>query len=573
MRPPAEPVEPSRAAGGAARADAFLRLIERSKRGRLKVYLGYSPGVGKTYRMLQEAHALKGQGVDVVVGYVEDHGREETQALVDGLEAVARRRETYRGVPLEEMDLDAVLARAPAVALVDELAHTNVPGSRHKKRYQDVLALLDAGVHVVTTLNVQHLESLYETVERITGVKVKERVPDWVLAEADQVVNVDLAAEDLRARLGAGKVYPEARARAALAHFFTPSNLEHLRNLTLRQTASAIEGRGRQAEAERVAAPDQVVVCLSSKGPDSEALLRYGSRLAGRLNRTWYALHVQGPRDAPERVDARAQRVLSNVLALASTLGATVFTYKGEDAAQTILRFAREYGAGHVVIGKGRAPTWWDRLLGRRTVQDRLIGESDGLTVVVVDTSVAGGPAASGAEPSSEPAPGRPSGPAPDDAPQALGAPRPRLASFLARDGVVVWEEPVTKEEALRTLTERAARRAGLDAGEALRRVWARERAGSTLVGDGLALPHARIAGLGRPAVALGVPRGGLTGVPEGEAIEAVWLLLLPEITAGFLPTAAVARASRSDALRNALRHGTAAEIRAALERTGQEAL
>src|SRR5579884_2387003 len=195
--------------------EQFLSLIREQQRGRLKVYLGFAAGVGKTYEMLQEAHRLKRQGVDVAVGVVETHGRAETAALLDGLEQVPRRRIEYRGVVLEEMDLDALLARKPTVALVDELAHTNAPGSRNAKRYQDVEELLWAGIHVVSTLNVQHLESLYDIVERATGVKVKERIPDYVVGEADQLVNVDVSAEDLRERLQAGKIYPSERIERA----------------------------------------------------------------------------------------------------------------------------------------------------------------------------------------------------------------------------------------------------------------------------------------------------------------------------------------------------------------------
>src|SRR5438270_8830698 len=209
----------------------FLTLIRQQQRGRLKVYLGFAAGVGKTYEMLQEAHRLKNQGVDVVVGLVETHGRAETAALLEGLEQVPRRLIEHRGVVLEEMDLDAVLARRPTVALVDELAHTNAPGSRYPKRYQDVDELLRAGVHVISTMNIQHLEGLYDMIERFTGVKVKERVPDYVLAQADQVVNVDLSAEDLQERLRAGKVYPAERAERALENFFTEQNLSQLREL------------------------------------------------------------------------------------------------------------------------------------------------------------------------------------------------------------------------------------------------------------------------------------------------------------------------------------------------------
>lgn len=537
------------------RADTFLRLIERSQRGRLKVYLGYGPGVGKTYRMLEEAQALRAQGVDVVAGYVENHDRPETAALNEGLETVPLLVTEYRGVTLKEMDLDAVLARRPAVAVVDELAHTNVPGSRHAKRYEDVITLLDAGIHVLTTVNVQHLEGLYETVERMTGVKVKERVPDWVLAEADQVVNVDVSTEDLRARLEAGKVYAPARAKAALAGFFTPENLAHLRNLTLRETASAIEGHARQTEAAPVGVPDQVVVCLSSRSPDAAALLRYGSRLAGRLNRSWIALHVDAGRG-----DARSARVLSETLTLARTLGATVFTYRGDDVAQTVLRFADEYGAGHVVIGRGGALPWWRRAFGQRTVQERLVDGAEGRTVVVVDTSIRTPAAAPAVVPEDD-------GDAPE--PVRIETRAPVLSDFLPARNVVIWDAPVERDAAVRQLAALAAADVGLSTEDVLRRIARRETEGSTLVG-GLALPHARVVGLARPGVALGIPRQGVVGV-DGP-VEAVWLLLLPEVMAGFVPTAAVARASRHPAVQDALQDAEAPEaVVAAIQRWESE--
>src|SRR5438094_1670184 len=225
--------------------EKFLSLIRQQRRGRLKIYLGFAAGVGKTYEMLQEGQRLKRQGVDVVVGFVETHGRAETAAQVGDLEQVPRRRIEYRGVVLEEMDVDALLARRPTVALVDELAHTNAPGSRNAKRYQDVEELLQAGINVITTLNIQHLESLYDLVEQATGVKVKERVPDYVLAMADQIVNVDLSAEDLRERLQAGKVYPQERVESALGNFFTLPNLTRLRELALGEVAHFLEERHR----------------------------------------------------------------------------------------------------------------------------------------------------------------------------------------------------------------------------------------------------------------------------------------------------------------------------------------
>src|SRR4029450_235677 len=223
------------------RPEDFLEIVERAKRGRLKVYIGPAAGVGKTYRMLEEAHALRRRGVDVVLGFVETHGRADTAALLEGLEAVPRRRIDYRGLMVEEMDLDAVLARHPQVAVVDEIAHTNVPGSRNKKRYQDVFELLDAGINVICAFNVQHLESLKDVVERVTGVVIRETVPDSFLKQADQVVNLDLDAEDLLERLRAGKIYEPDKVEWALSHFFKEDKLSSLRELALREVAERLD--------------------------------------------------------------------------------------------------------------------------------------------------------------------------------------------------------------------------------------------------------------------------------------------------------------------------------------------
>ena len=368
------------------KALSFLQLIRRSHRGKLKVYLGYGPGVGKTWQMLVEGHRLKQEGLDVVVGLVETHGREETARLVEGLEVVPRRQVQYHGITIEDMDLGAVLARKPEVALVDELAHSNVPGSENAKRYQDVQDLLAAGIHVISTLNVQHLESLYDTIESLVGVKVHERLPDSVLAEADEVVNVDLAPEDLQQRLREGKVYPRERVSTALENFFRRVNLDELRELTLRELASQIDlKRRRDPDEEQRMVPDQVMVCLSSRGPNSAALLRYGSRLAGRLNRDWYAVYIQTPREEPTVIDAATQRYLSDTLTLANLLGALVFTFKGEDIVDTILHFAREYRVGHIVVGRPGPLPAWKRWLGRKTIVERLIVKARGLTIVVVD--------------------------------------------------------------------------------------------------------------------------------------------------------------------------------------------
>src|SRR3954466_10864329 len=270
----AEPARPT--------PEQFLNLIRRQERGRLKVYLGSSAGVGKTYAMLREGDRLRRQGVDVAIGIVETHGRVETAEQIGDLEVIPPRELEYRGVVLREMDLDAILARRPTICLVDELAHTNAPGSRHPKRYQDVAELLRAGLHVITTVNVQHLESLYDEVERATGVKVKERLPDSVLAEDDQVVNMDISAEDLLERLRAGKVYPPERAERALEHFFTSANLTRLREIALTEMAHLIDRRNRRAEADQahLSATERVMVGLASRGPNAPALLRKAARLA-----------------------------------------------------------------------------------------------------------------------------------------------------------------------------------------------------------------------------------------------------------------------------------------------------
>src|SRR5450432_1449821 len=373
------------------RAQAFLQMIRKSQRGRLKIYLGYGPGVGKTYQMLTEAHRLKKEGIDVVVGLVETHGRAETAKLVDGLEVIPRRKAEYRSIVVDEMDLDAILARHPQVVAVDELAHTNAPGSRNSKRYQDVQDILAAGIHVISTVNVQHLESLYNTVEQLVGVKVRERIPDSVLADADQLVNIDLAAEDLQHRLKEGKIYPKERVASSLENFFTASNLEHLRELTLREIASQLDFKRREFSPHGADAtgsngvPDQIMVCLSSRGPNSARLLRFASRLAGRLNRNWYAVYVQTPSEEPTVIDAMTQRLLSDTLTLANQLGATVFTFKGQDVADTILRFAREYRVANIVIGRPRPLPLFKRLIGRRSVADELIHRPGSATVIVVD--------------------------------------------------------------------------------------------------------------------------------------------------------------------------------------------
>lgn len=334
-------------------ADDFLAIIRKQQAGKLKLYLGPCPGVGKTFAMLVEGNRLKKRGVDVVIGYVEPHERPETSAQIGDLEIVPPRLTSYHGITLKEMDVDAVIARRPTVALVDELAHTNAPDSKNRKRYEDVEDLLRAGINVISTVNIQHLESLYNFVEEATGVRVKERVPDEVLTKADQIVNIDLPAEDLQERLQAGKIYPKERIEAALANFFTQKNLTRLREMTLTETANYLDRKQRDAESDQnVSALGQVMVAISSQGPDPGRLLRKTARLAAQLNAQWYAVYVRTPSESAVRIDAETQRRVNDTLETAQKMGGLVFSMKGESVAKALVSFAREYGITHIVVGR-----------------------------------------------------------------------------------------------------------------------------------------------------------------------------------------------------------------------------
>jgi two-component system sensor histidine kinase KdpD len=373
---------------------------------------------------------------------------------------------------------------------------------------------------VISTLNLQHLESLYNTVEKLIGVKVTERLPDSVLAEADQIVNVDLTPEDLQKRLKSGKVYKQDRVATALDNFFTAANLEQLRELTLREVASQIDIKRRDIlQQERNHSPDQVMICLSSRGPNSGTLLRYGSRLAGRLNRNWYAVYVQTPSEEPTLIDAATQRLLSDNLTLANQLGAMVFTFRGEDIVDTILRFAREYRVGHVVIGRPGPITFWQKLRGRRSVAERLIHEARGISVVVIDAE---------AEERFKDAAEAVAAAAPTASPQApaTGA----LSSVLDPMRVIVWTEPVTREEILRDVVNAAHRAAPeLDPSAVLRLLQARETQGSMFLNEGVALPHVRVPNLSLTVPILGLVHGGVIDVATERPIELVFGLLSPE--------------------------------------------
>jgi two-component system, OmpR family, sensor histidine kinase KdpD len=365
-------------AGSVSRAEDFLSIVDRARRGHLKLYLGFAAGVGKTYRMLEEAHAIQKRHADVVLGYIETHGRDETAALIDGLETVPRRRIEYRGVTIEEMDLDAIIARKPKVAVVDELAHTNVPGSRHRKRYQDVLELLDAGINVIGAFNIQHLESLNDLVGRTAGVQIRETVPDSFLKQADQVVNLDLAVEDLLERLKSGKIYAPDKVEWALKHFFRDQNLSALRELSLREVAESLD----RHTARPPALAARVMVCLSSYPPHAATLLRRGSRMAGRLSTDWFVVYVETPEEAPDRIDSEVQRHLHANTGLARELGAEVVRLKGRDPVACLLDFARSHGVGHIMIGRSHQ-SWWRQIFGR-SVPLRLVRQAAGFDVHIV---------------------------------------------------------------------------------------------------------------------------------------------------------------------------------------------
>lgn len=371
--------------------DSLLARLKESERARLRVYIGAAPGVGKTYRMLEEAHQLKKQGVDIVIAFVETHGRAETAALIGDPERVPLRQIEYRGVVLEEMDTAAVIARRPAVAVVDELAHTNVPGSKNRKRYEDVLELLDAGISVITAVNIQHLESLNDAVARTTGVKVRETVPDHFIRRADEVVNVDVSVETLRTRLRQGKIYGVEKIEQSLNNFFRKGHLSALRELALRQLAEEQAAKSddyREREGlEHAVIPERVMVCMSSRG-DAKRLLRIGARVAGRFATDWFAVWVETPREEPGRIKPSDFVALSDNIRFAEEMGAKVVKLKSPRVADALIDFARREGITHVIFGQ-TARSRWDILL-RGSVLNRFLSEVRDATVQVVPVNSTG---------------------------------------------------------------------------------------------------------------------------------------------------------------------------------------
>src|SRR5262245_46109806 len=360
---------------------------EEARIGKLRIFVGAAPGVGKTYEMLQQARARKRDGYDVVVGVVETHGRRETEVLLDGLEVIPRRHLPYRGQMLDEMDLDAIIARRPEIVLVDELAHTNAPGGRHPKRYLDVEELLNRGINVYSTVNVQHIESLNDVVAQITGVRVRETVPDRIFDRADAVELVDLTPDDLIQRLKEGKVYVPRQAERALEHFFSPANLTALRELALRRTAERVDEQLlTQMRAQAISGPwaagERVLVCVS-EDPRAAGLVRYTKRRADRLHAPWTALYVETRRSLQLSEEERDR--VADTLRLAERLGGEAITIPGgprRTIADDVVGYAREHNVTQIVIGKSTRSRWFEILHG--SVVHDLVRRSGNISVNVI---------------------------------------------------------------------------------------------------------------------------------------------------------------------------------------------
>jgi two-component system, OmpR family, sensor histidine kinase KdpD len=331
----------------------FMELIRKSRRGKFKIYIGMSAGVGKTFRMLQEAHTLLRNGVDVKIGYIETHKRAETEDLLEGLPVIPRRTLFYKGKELDEMDMQAILNLHPEVVIIDELAHSNIEGSKNEKRWQDVMDILEAGINVISAVNIQHIESLHEEVKKITAVDVAERIPDLVLRESDEVVNIDLTADELVTRLREGKIYTSDKIEIASKNFFQSEKILQLRELALKEVASQVE-RKIESELPRNAhlRTERFVASISSNHEIARKVIRKTARLAAYYNSKWYVLYVQTPREDGNKIGLAAQRHLINNFKLATELGAEVIKTKNSNIAKGIIEFAEEKGVTTICIGK-----------------------------------------------------------------------------------------------------------------------------------------------------------------------------------------------------------------------------
>jgi len=333
----------------------FLDLIRQSRKGKFKVYIGMSAGVGKTYRMLQEAHTLMRNGIDVKIGYIETHNRKETHDLLEGLPLIPRRKLFYKGKELEELDIQAVISLRPEIVVIDELAHTNIEGSKNDKRWQDVMEILDAGINVISAVNIQHIESLNEEIKDITGIEVKERIPDSVLAAADEVVNIDLTADELITRLKEGKIYAPEKVATALGNFFTSNNILQLRELALKEVASQVVRKVETQIASRgltALKPNRFMACISSNAVTAKNVIRKTARLASYYNSPWILLYVQTPKENTDKIALDKQRHLINNFKLATELGGEIIRVESPHVSKVIVEIAEQRNITTICIGK-----------------------------------------------------------------------------------------------------------------------------------------------------------------------------------------------------------------------------
>lgn len=334
-------------------AQHFLDLIQKSRKGKFKVYIGMSAGVGKTYRMLQEAHTLLKNGIDVKIGYIETHFRKETHELLEGLPVIPRRSIFYKGKNLEEMDVQAIVNLRPEVVIVDELAHTNIEGSKNEKRWQDVMEILDAGINVISAVNIQHIESLNEDVKQITGIDVQERIPDSVLRLADEVVNIDLTSEDLITRLKEGKIYTQDKIQAALNNFFKAEQILQLRELALKEVAGQVVRKvEKEIPKNSALRHEKLLACISSNDKTAKIVIRKAARLASYYNGSWFVLYVETPKENPNKIALDKQRHLINNFKLATQLGAEVIKVESDNITDAMLKVVEQKAITTVCIGK-----------------------------------------------------------------------------------------------------------------------------------------------------------------------------------------------------------------------------
>lgn len=361
----------------------FLNLIRKSKRGKLKIYIGMSAGVGKTYRMLQEAHSMLKNGVDIKIGYIETHNRKETHVLTEGLPEVSRRKIFYKGKELEEMDLQAIVNIHPEVVIVDELAHTNIPGSKNEKRWQDVIEILDAGISVISAVNIQHIESINEEVYAITGVEVAERVPDKLLAMADEVVNIDLTADELIIRLREGKIYDQSKVETALRNFFQPDKILQLRELALKEVASQVERKvDTEVTVNTRLRHERFLACISSNPETAKMIIRKTARLASYYNSKWFVLYVQTDAENANRIKLSVQRHLINNFKMATEMGAEVIQEKSNNIPASIMKAAEEKQITTICIGLPKIRLW--RVLTKTSSFSRLVKKLSGSDIDLV---------------------------------------------------------------------------------------------------------------------------------------------------------------------------------------------